>query len=123
MADREVIELLDELRKDLNISYYDIAQTIGHRPTTIERFFTSDIKNKNECMAYMIADAMGLRTNRYYTCAGVLIDYYKNQVYYRKSEKDFIEQYRLLNMEEKNVISDIIQILIEKKLKLKDKTV
>ncbi len=91
MAAKEIVDVLEEIRRGQGMSTEVLAKRTGKSPEEIAAFFGGAAE---EPFARAVAEALGLRTDRYETCAGAVIDYYKNGIYFSSEEMQMIRYFR-----------------------------
>lgn len=112
MVDEKIIQLLDEVRKERGIGYFEISDKTGYSPVVIANFFNRKTR-KSEGFVSEIAKAVGLRCDECGGCAAAIIDYYKNQRYFTQQEKIFLYQVRRLSKQKREAVEAVVALMQE----------
>lgn len=111
--EKEIINFLDELRNEKDMGYDEIARRGRLHLKTVLRFFAGEEKTRNKSIAVTVSKILGLQTDRYETCEGALIAYYKH--YFSEEEKTLILRIRNMENEEKLFLKTLLGLYFGEK--------
>lgn len=97
MVGRDVVQVLDEIRRGNGLSYAELAQRTGQPASSVAAFFEGE-GAREEVLGMALAGALGLRTERCVTCAGAVVDYYKSGIYFSSDEMEMLRLYRGMDL-------------------------
>ena len=97
MVGRDVVQVLDEIRRGNGLSYAELAQRTGQSASAIAAFFEEE-GAREEALGMALAGALVLRTERCVTCAGAVVDYYKSGIYFSSDEMEMLRLYRGMDL-------------------------
>lgn len=97
MVGRDVVQVLDEIRRGNGLSYAELAQRTGQPTSAVAAFFEGE-GAREEALGMALAGALGLRTERCVTCAGAVVDYYKSGIYFSSDEMEMLRLYRGMDL-------------------------
>lgn len=95
MIEEEIVAALNEVRLCQGITLQELAGRLKRGEGEVAAFFEKG-SPKDENFARAAATALGLRTERFKTCAGAIIDYYKSGMYFASEEMQMIFLYRAM---------------------------
>ena len=91
MVTKDVAAVLDEIRQGQGVGMAALALRTGEAEEALAAFFRC---GGEERLGRAAARALGLRADRFETCAGPVIDYYKSGIYFSSDEMQMIALFR-----------------------------
>ena len=95
MVTKDVAAVLDEIRQGQGIGMAALALRTGEAEEALAAFFRC---GGEERLGRAAARALGLRADRFETCAGAVIDYYKSGIYFSSDEMEMLRLYRGMDL-------------------------